>query len=424
MSHQVNYLALMRDRKFAPVFWTQFLGAFNDNVFKTGITMLIAFGDGHPFVENRESGVSLAMGIFILPFFLLSAYAGLLSDKFSKARLMRATKIWEIFVMLIGSVGFLTTNMTLLFITLFMMGAQSTFFGPAKYSILPEVLDKDTLMAGNALVESGTFVSILLGLIVGGAVGDLRLLSAIVILIAVAGYLASLKIPKLGARSPTLNIRTDPFRPTFTILLNVARHSVLLQAILSISWFWLMGAVILNILPTFVKEVLGGNENTVVAFLTVFTFGIGAGSILCERFSKGRVRMRSIIIGAVGMSATLGDLYLASLNLPAFSDPFGAFKDFRGLRIAFDMLLFAGFAGLFTVPVYTVLQQRSPEDSRSRYIAGNNIVNSFLMVVGSVALVGLYKLEFNYADIFLILALSNLVVVALIFGGRKQRISD
>jgi acyl-[acyl-carrier-protein]-phospholipid O-acyltransferase / long-chain-fatty-acid--[acyl-carrier-protein] ligase len=416
---RTNYGRLLLSRQFWPVFWTQFLGAFNDNVFKTGITMMIAFGEGPVFGVSRESLVSVALAIFILPFFLFSAYAGLLSDRYSKARLMQATKFWEILVMIVGSAGFLMGHLPLLLGTLFMMGMQSAFFGPAKYSVLPELLDKNDLMAGNAVVEGGTFVSILVGLVVGGLLTNPIWLAVTVTLISILGFLVSLAIPYTKATSTYINIRVDPIRPTFDILFRVVKKPILLQAILGISWFWLVGAVILNILPTFVKEVLSGSEKTVTAFLAIFTIGVAVGSILGERLSKGRVQKRWIMTGAIGMSVGLFDLFFSAGQVTSSADVYGAFKTLAGIRVSLDMFLFSAFAGIFTVPLYTLMQQKSPEDSRSQYIAGNNIINSFFMVIGSGLLIYLFSLKLSYSSIFLILGASNLLAIALIFFVKK-----
>lgn len=417
---------LMQDKRFWPIFWTQFLGAFNDNIFKNALVILItlkAFSLGG--IPSRQL-VALCGGIFILPFFLFSATAGQVADRCSKPKLIFWIKIWEIAAMLVGTVGFLTDHISLLLVTLFFMGLHSTFFGPVKYSILPQLLREEELVSGNAYVEMGTFIAILLGTILGGFLITLReegawLVSGAVVTVACLGCASSLKIQPLDPASPNLKVSANPFPPTLEMLKLTMRVRSIFLSILGISWFWFLGAAILSLLPSYCREFLKGEESVITLFLALFSVGVGAGSILCGHLSRKKLELGLVPIGSMGMSLFAFDLFLTGYPTSLSAAVHGAISPLEllattgGLRIAADLFLLAVFGGLFIVPLYTLIQQRSLEDERSRVIAGNNIVNALFMVVSALILMLLFSLDVSLPHIFLLLSLMNLAVACYIY---------
>ncbi len=418
---------LLRDRRFSPFFWTQFFGAFNDNIFKNALVILItmkAFSFGS---ISSEQMVALCGGIFILPFFVFSATAGQLADKLSKSRIVIWVKIWEIAVMLVGAYGFITDSVVLLLVTLFFMGLHSAFFGPVKYSILPQLLTREELVAGNAYVEMGTFLAILLGTILGGlliahAALGCWLVSAVVLTVAIVGFYSSLKIEPLTAAAPSLPIPINPIPLTWDMIRRIHANRSVFLSILGISWFWFFGAGMLSVLPTYCKQFLHGDEALITLFLALFSVGIGIGSVLCGRLSARKLELGLVPFGSIGISWFCLDLFLVGRpgNL-ASGDGTIAITILRflttagGLRIAVDLLFLAICGGFFIVPLYTLIQQRSEESERSRVIAGNNILNALFMVGAALMLVVLFRLEFSIPQIFLLLGILNLVVAAYIY---------
>ncbi|MCA9529302.1 MAG: MFS transporter [Myxococcales bacterium] len=410
----------MSKRRFLPFFATQFLGAFNDNLMKNALMIGVAYKSMTLLGLRSESVVALAAGIFILPFFLFSAWAGQLADKVSKATLIRWVKAVEIVLMLGAAAGFWLENLPLLLVVLFLMGLQSTFFGPAKYSILPELVRPHELTGGNALVETGTFIAILLGTIAGGVLIGIGgpYVGPSVVAVALLGYLASLAIPPTAPASPELPLTANllaPAVPTY----RAARQSVaIFNAILAISWFWFLGASVLTLLPTYGKSVLGANEDVVTFLLALFCVGVAIGSLLCERLGGKKVELGLVPFGSIGLSIVAIDLCFASpaphepgalIGLAAFIEQPGSW------RIIADFLLFAVFGGLYTVPLYTLIQQRASDDTRSRVIAANNIANALFMVVSAAVLIALPKLGLGIAQIFLFLGVVNAMVAVYIY---------
>jgi 1-acyl-sn-glycerol-3-phosphate acyltransferase len=421
----MSQLSLLGQRRFWPLFWTQFLGAFNDNLFKNALVILIAYRSMTLLGIGSATIVVACAGIFIFPFFLFSATAGQLADHFPKWRLMRWVKIWEIGVMVLAGVGFATNNLALLLTVLFLMGMQSTFFGPAKYAILPELLDDETLVGGNALVAMATFLAILLGTITGGVVvagGDrwVSRLGFMVVAVAAAGYATSLFIKKLPAANPDLPVKLNPVTPTIDILRVTRRvHSVFLS-VLAISWFWFLGASFLSLLPNFSKDVLGGGETVVTLCLAIFCVGIGTGSMLCERFSRRHLELGLVPLGSIGISLFAIDLAFSGWRfiVPADGTLLTIAQYLRqpgAVHVLFDLLMIAVFSGFYTVPLMTFIQQRSASTERSRVIAGNNILNALLMVLSSLMLVGLLAAEVTIPGIVLTLALLNIAVALYIY---------
>jgi 1-acyl-sn-glycerol-3-phosphate acyltransferase len=410
-----------RAKGFWPFFFLQFLGAFNDNVLKNALAILIAYRSFTLGGIAPEQMVSLCGGIFILPFFLFSAISGQLADKFSKPGLIRVVKVVEIAVMGLALLGFLREDILLLLAALFMMGVHSTLFGPVKYSILPHLLDPDELITGNAYVETGTFVAILLGSIFGvqaiAREGGAWVAGAAGVVIAAAGFLLSLALRPIDPVVPGLRLNLNPLTTTADILRITRRVKSVFNSILGISWFWFVGIALLSIVPVYCREFLHGNESVVTWFLVLFSLGIGFGSLLCERLSFKRTELGLVPIGSLGITLAAFDLFLA--GAPPAGAGLLSVWDFLGTgpgrRISLDIFLFAVAGGFFTVPLYTFIQQRSSRETRSRVIAGNNILNALFMAASSVFLTALYHYEFTFPQIFLVLALMNVLVAAYIY---------
>jgi 1-acyl-sn-glycerol-3-phosphate acyltransferase len=417
-SDGMSQLALLRRRAFGAFFWTQFLGAFNDNLFKNALVILVVYQSTGVWGLGPDQLVPLSGAIFILPFFLFSATAGQLADRFRKSSLVRWVKLGEIAIMGLAVAGFLGRRLDLLFAALFLMGCHSSLFGPVKYSILPQLIDEDELVGGNALVEGGTFLAILVGTISGGVLmaegsAGVTWISAAVLAVAVAGFASSCVLPRTAPENPSLRIDANPFRPMRDTYALIAQNRTLFLSVLGVSWFWFFGAAVLSLLPIYTKGGLHADEHVITLFLALFCFGIGGGSLLCERFSGHKLELGLVPLGSIGMSVFALDLFLAGVPtgvaLPA--DTLLGLGDFlgqaRSWRIAADLLLLAVFSGFFIVPLNTLLQQRSAAAERSRVIAGANIVSALFMVLASGLLLGLFALGFNALHVFLTLSLMN-----------------
>jgi len=421
----MSQLKLLAERRFWPLFWTQFLGAFNDNLFKNALVILVAYRSMSLMGISSQEIVVACAGIFILPFFLFSATAGQLADRFAKWRLIRLVKLWEIGVMALAGVGFAFDNLALLLIVLFLMGMQSTFFGPAKYSILPELLGERDLVGGNALVAGATFLAILLGTITGGLViagGDVWVsrLGFMVVLVAVAGFFTSRFVQKTPPANPDLEVKLNPVTPTIDILRVTRSVKTVFLSVLAISWFWFLGASFLSLLPNFSKDVMFGSETVVTLYLSVFCVGIGIGSMLCETFSRRRLELGLVPLGSIGMSIFAIDLAIAGGRFlgPLDGHLMGIGEYLRqpgAIRVLFDLFMIAVSAGFYTVPLMSFIQMRTKATQRSRVIAGNNIINSALMVFSSVALVVLLASGRTIPWLFFMLGVLNAVVAVYIY---------
>lgn len=408
--------------KFYPIFWTQFWGAMNDNVFKNAMVLLITYRSYTLLGLSVEQMVALCGGIFILPFFLFSALAGELSDKYPKHKLVIFTKLLEIAVMILGSFGFFIQNVPLLLISLFLMGLQSTIFGPVKYSILPEIIEEDLLVKGNALVEMGTFLSILLGTILGGVLigneNGINLVIGAVLIIAIIGASFSFKIPKLEAVLPDLKITKGIFKPTIDVIKLSKKTFSVWISILGISWFWFFGAVLLSIFPVWVKDVIGGDETVVTLFLALFSVGVAIGSLICERVSHERVELGLVPFGSIGLSVFVLDLYFCGTptNTPENVITTSEFLSHQSnWRIIFDLTCLSIMSGFYIVPLYTFIQTRSERTERSRIIASNNIINSLFMVVAAIGLMIFFAMGFTTVDVFMALFIMNTMVAIYIY---------
>ena len=410
---------LMRERRFRPFFWTGFLGAFNDNAFKTALITLVTFRAGQLTRIDPKTLVTLLPGLFILPFFLFSATSGQIADKVDKATLTRWVKVFEVGVMLLASWGFLASLLWPLVGALILMGVHSTLFGPVKYAYLPQHLSQSELVGGNGMMEMGTFVAILLGEVMGAALAALPrgglVTSATLVFIAALGLWASLGVPVSPAADPGLRINWNPVTETWRNLRFARGNRTVWLSILGISWFWLFGATLLAQFPTFAKEVLGGDESVFILLLTVFSLGIGLGSLLCERLSGHKVEIGLVPFGALGLTLFGVDLYLASRGAAGSAAPlhFGAFLGTAGhWRLLADLVLLGLFGGFYIVPLYALIQTRSEKSHQSRIIAANNIMNALFMVVSAALSMLLFKAGLNIPQLFLATAACNLVVTA------------
>jgi hypothetical protein len=421
MSNSGSQYRLLRERRFLPFFITQFLGAFNDNVYKNALIILLAFHAATLTTLSSGTLVNLCAGLFILPFFLFSATAGQLADKYDKAAIIRYVKLFEIGIMIVGAAGFLYQNLALLIGALFLLGLHSTLFGPVKYSILPQHLKIEELVGGNGLVEMGTFTAILIGTVSGGVLiaqeSSARLVAFAVVAIACAGYLSSRGVPSAPPAAPDLKINWNPFTETWANLQFTRRHRTVFLSVLGISWFWFYGATLLAQFPNYCKDVLGGDEHVATLMLTTFSIGVGAGSLLCERLSGDKVEIGLVPFGSIGLTLFALDLFLASPTaLPA--QTMGALQFIAHAahwRILFDLIMIGMFGGFYIVPLYALIQSRAERSHQSRIIAGNNILNALFMVASALMAIGLLKAGLTIPQLFLVTALLNAVVAIYIY---------
>lgn len=417
----MSQFSLLARRRFAPFFWTQALGAFNDNAFRNAMVMLVAFQMSLPDTEVSLY-TNLAPALFILPYFLFSATAGQLAEKFEKTRIIRYVKLFEIAAMTIAAVGFFTHHVSLLLVVLFLMGIHSTVFGPIKYSILPQTLDRSELVGGNALVEMGTQLAMLIGMIVGNSLmliagyGTLAA-SLTTIAIAVTGYLVSRSVPPAPATAPDLKFNWNPFSETWRVLKITNADRAVFNAVLGISWFWFFGTVMIAQLPNYTRHVLGGDGSVNTLVLTLFSLGTGVGSLMCERLSGKRVEIGLVPMGAFGLTVFAVDLYFARPGVtPGASLDWLAFLAVPGAwRAALDLTMIGAFAGFYVVPLFAFVQSRAPRDRLSRVIAGNNIVNALFICAASGFGIGLTALGLSVPTIFLVTGLINIAVAVYIF---------
>ncbi|HYM30503.1 MAG TPA: MFS transporter [Candidatus Cybelea sp.] len=409
---------LLRSRRLLPLFLTQFLGACNDNVFKNAFVIMLA-------VRTADSSllVNLCAAIFVLPFFLFSATAGQIAERFEKARLIRIIKLAEIAIMAIGAYGFVSDSTPLLYVSLFSMGVHSTFFGPIKYSILPQHLRPEELVGGNGLVEMGTFIAILLGTIAGAVLislpGGAGLAATAVLLLAILGWLASRAIPAAPAAAPALRINWNIATETLQIIGIARERRAVYLSILGCSWFWMLGAAYITQLPNYATTTLGGNEQVITLLLATFSVGVGLGSLLCERLSGHKVELGLVPFGSIGLSLFGIDLYFAANNVVdagGLRGPLAFLLDPRDWRVLMDLLLLGTFGGFYIVPLYAIIQSRSAPDKRSRVLAANNILNALFMVAAAGLAVLLLRVAgLSIPHMFLVFAGLNALVAAYIY---------
>jgi len=413
---------LLKERRFLPLFITQFLGALNDNVLKNAMVILIAFQGAKLTSASPSLMVNVCAGLFILPFFLFSATSGQLADKFEKSKLIQLVKVLEIVIMLIAAVGFWLPNLPWLLTALFLMGMHSTLFGPIKYSILPQHLHENEMVGGNGLIESGTFLAILLGTILGGTLIGLgefgaHLVAGTCFAIAIMGYIASRGIPKAPAPEPDMVINWNPFTETWRNLAALKQNRTVFLAILGISWFWFYGAVFLSQFPAFAKDYLGGSEGLVTLLLAIFSIGIGLGSLLCEKLSKHTVEPGLVPLGSIGLTLFAIDLWFFSPHAGALGLGVIEFLDNAGsIHILIDLVMIGVFGGFYCVPLYALMQTRSEESHRSRIIAANNIMNAAFMVVAALLAIVLLSFGITVPQIFLLTGIVNAGIAIYIYS--------
>ena len=417
-----NQYGLLRQRRFLPFFLTQSLGAFNDNVYRQAIIgMLFWLG-----VSSADKALyaNLAPALFILPYFLFSALAGQIAERTEKATLIRITTAMEIAIMSLAAFGFATTNMAVLLVALFLTGVQSTLFGPVKYSMLPAVLQPRELTGGNGLVEMGTALSILLGMVAGGSVfaiaGDHGpwVAGGAVVALAISGHLVSRAIPPAGAGMPELRINWNPIPESLAVLRLARRQLAVRNAVLGVSWFWFVGTVMTSQLPAYAEVNLGGSATLYIFALALFSIGTGTGSMLCERLSARTVEIGLVPLGAFGMSAFMLDLYVARPGEALVSglDVAGFLAQDGSWRIVMDLVGIGLFTGLFVVPLFALIQSRTPKAEMSRVFAGLNIQNSgFIVAAALLGLAAQRVLGWTIPQVFLALAVANTLVAVWIF---------
>ena len=432
-----NQFALLRQRRFAPFFWTQFSGAANDNLFKFAFTVMVTYQLQLGWLPPSLAGLVIG-GLFILPFLLFSATSGQLADKYDKRSLIIFVKRLEIAIMALAAWGFFSAHVPTLLACTFLMGLHSTLFGPVKFAYMPQHLSERELTGGNGMVEMGTFVAILLGNVAGGliiAVPDIGAhhVGLTCLALALVGRTVAHFIPSSPSVDPGLRINWNPVTETWRNLKLAHGNVVVFRSLLGISWMWFFGAVFLSQFPSFAKDVLHGNEQVASLLLVVFSVGIGTGSLLCEVMSRRHVEIGLVPLGAIGMTLFSVDLYFASTGLAAPATLAAALAGagettapgvwtLAGFvaqpahwRVMADLFGLSLFAGLYSVPMYALIQMRSQPTHRARIIAANNILNALFMIVSSVLAGALLSAGLSVAEVFLWTGLANAVVAGYIF---------
>lgn len=423
-----DFVYLLKKKQFLPLFLTQFFGAFNDNAFKLAMLTMISY---HLCNSQAQSELYQAMAgaLFILPFFIFSATAGQLADKYDKALMIRLVKVLEVLLMIMGSFAFYYGTIFFMMVTLTGMGIHSAFFGPIKYAILPDHLPKEDILGATGLVEASTFLAILLGTILGTlSIGTTNTTPVIAIfmtvIVACLGLVSSLFIPNAPSIASNLKVDFHIWRATIQMLKQAKKEPGALLTILTISWFWLIGAVILTKLPDYTHYTLGANTSVFALFLALFSIGIALGSLLISRILQGRITLSVVPWAMLVFSCFTFDLYWAStaievkeplLTLPTF------FTYFVHWRISFDLFVLAVSSGVFVVPLYAYLQVVSAPETRARTIAANNIYNSLFMVLGTVLVMLLLKLNIAIPPVFFVLSLLNLIVAVCLWIRLRQK---
>lgn len=423
---------LLQSRRFLPLFITQFFGAFNDNAFKNAFLIWFTFDMAHTVSVSAPMMVTIAAGLFILPFFLFSATAGQIADKFEKSWITRKIKLIEIMLMIACGIGFYLENIYGLLVVLFLMGMQSTFFGPIKYSLLPEHLHEDELIGGNGLIEGGTFLAILLGTIFGGLVirteYGVPLLALFVVGFAVLGYIASRFIPTAPIGDAGLKVSFNIAKQTWKIMGFAREERTVWLSIIGISWFWLVGATFLTQFPTYTKHVIGGNEHIVTLFLTLFSIGVGVGSVRCNKLLKGEINGRLVPYGSLGISLAIFAFTIASHSYSFPGETIGLMAFLASgpaaWMVVVSLLALAVCAGVYIVPLYAIMQHRSNDVYLARIIAANNVLNALFMVVASIVAVGLFALDFTVVEVLLTTGIVNLGVFFIVRGVVRRRLHN
>ena len=417
--------ALLHERRFAPLFWVQFLGAANDNVFKFAFTLLATYSAATWGGVDPSYAAFLIGALFIAPFLLFSATSGQLADKVEKSRLIRRLKDVEIAVMALAAAGLTLQWPWLIYVAMFLIGLQATLFGPVKYSYLPQHLDASEITRGNGLIEMATFIAILLGTIVAGLLIEMfaataaAVVALAIVLLALGGRVIAQFIPLSPAADASLRINWNPFSETVANLALARRDRTVFNSILGISWLWFFGSIFLTSLAPFAREVLSGDEAVVTFLLAVFSIGIGAGSLLTDRLSGHKVEIGLVPLGSIGMTVFALDLYFASQSMTPIGAPLQALPGFLARdgawRVILDLALLSAFAGLYSVPLYALIQSRAQKTHVARIVAANNILNALFIVVASIAAAALLGSGLTIPELFLVAALMNAAVATYIY---------
>ena len=410
---------LLLSRRFAPLFWCQFFAAFNDNFLKTALVFVILFQSG---ARDPEALITFASAVFIAPYFFLSGLGGELADRYDKAWMAQRIKFAEIFVAALAAWGYVQTSLPLLFIALAGFGILGALFGPIKYGILPDHLHRTELPAGNALVEGATFVAILLGTLAGGLAArngsEAGLFAALVISFAIACWIAALLIPATGEGAPGLKVATNVVTSTAAMIRHLRADPRLWWGAMVTSWFWLVGIVVLSLLPPLIKTIVGGNEETVTAYLAVFSIAVGVGSGLAAAIARGRIVLRTTLVGAILLGVFALDLGLATFGAgPALSlqGPAFVFASLLGLRVAIDLCGLAIAGGLFIVPAFAAVQVWSGADHRARTIAAVNVLNAAFMTGATIIVAVMQKYGATVPALFMLIGIATLAVALAIW---------
>ncbi|MGZ8291374.1 MAG: MFS transporter [Telluria sp.] len=418
-----SQFSLLSQRRFGPFFWTQFFGAFNDNVFKTALLVVLTYDALSWTTMNPAILNSLIPGLFILPYVVFSATAGQIADKVEKGRLARFVKVLEIAIMVVAGIGWMTHTLWLLIAAVVGMGVHSTLFGPVKYAYMPQHLKPEELVGGNGLVEMGTFVGILLGQVIGAAMVQVKpfgveLVAAATLLFAVIGLVASYRIPLSPAPVPTLKINPNPLSESLRNIAFSRQNRTVFLSMLGNSWFWFYGALVLSQFPIFAKDYLHGDYSVFVLLLTVFSVGVGAGSLLCEKLSGHKIEIGLVPFGSIGLSLFGIDLYFASLGFAGTEavNMVGLLEQAGSLRILFDILMLGVFGGFYIVPLFALIQTRCDPEHLSRTIGGMNILNALFMIAAAGLAMLMLSQGFTIPEMFLATALLNALVALYIFS--------
>lgn len=425
-----SQFSLFKHRRFSAMFLTQFLGAFNDNVFKQALILILTYVAAAKMGMEISLLNNLAALLFILPYFLFSALAGQIADKYEKSKLTQGVKLLEICIMALAAIGFWFELYWLLFVALFLMGTQSTFFGPIKYGYLPEAMHKDELVGANGLFQTGTSLAILTGMMAAGVLTQLDhstlWLIVSTLFVAILGYIASRHLPKTTPQAKDLAINWNIFSTSFDIIKYLHSLPLLFFVIIGNSWFWLYGATFLTQTPEFSKVILHGDESVVILLLTLFSVGTALGSLLCKTLTKNQVSLKLLPIGILGLSVFAIDLYLSlsSIAIQAPRTPYGisALMDMDGTWRVFADLFFLGFAGgVYIVPMYAFMQAYAPISHRSRVVGANNIFNAIFMVGSAVfSIIILTMLKLSLPQLFLITGVLNAIFGIFLYKKLKK----
>jgi 1-acyl-sn-glycerol-3-phosphate acyltransferase len=417
---EANQFRLLRERRFLPFFFTQAFGAFNDNLLKNVLIILVTYQAARWSTMPPALLTNIAAGLFIAPFVVFSGIAGQIGERFDKTLVLKSVKALEVAIMLVAAIGFLQHRVALLLFAVCMMGVHSTFFAPAKYGLLPQVLNAQELIGGNAMLETGTFLAILLGTLVAGLLAgnaNTSWIAASLFLVAVLGFATSLAIPKSPAVAPTQHLDWNPWTSTLDNLRAARESTSVLLSILGMSWFWFFGALLLTQLPLYCHDVLHGDESVVTTTIVMFSLGVGVGSLLCERLSGRQVEIGLVPFGSIGLTLFALDWVLATPHVDAHTvlTARALIGMHGGIRTLFDIAAVGVFGGFFVVPLNALVQQRSRPEALARVIGANSILNALFMVAAAIlAAVGLQR-GLSVQELIVLAAVMNAVVAVYIY---------